>query len=381
MLIDLIFLFSLVILLYVYCGYLIALKIVAFFTGTSLFNNEVFDNSYMPTITVLITAYNEEKTILKRVDNILKCPYSNTLEIIVASDGSTDSTDKIVNQIKDSRVKLFRPKNRLGKTETQNLAIQKSKGEIVIFTDSESSFDRQFLNNIVKYFSNDFVGCVSGRLCFESNKNSVSKNQGYYWSYETKLREIESSLGILAVASGACMAVRKSLFNPMSGSFGEDCVVPLDIVINKHKVIHAFDAIAYDWIDSDAKTEVSNRSRMTLRNWQGTWSKSIILNPFKYPGHSFSLWSHKILRWLSPVFIFLITFIAFNLSNESLFYFYALYILIFFYFMGLMGWLGLKNDVEIPIAASIYSFLLANFGFLYGLLRVIKKEDLKIYRN
>jgi len=380
MIFELIFLLSFILLVYVYFGYLVILKLFIFCRGKS--QNSSSDKAFFPAITVLITAYNEEKNILKRIDNILSCQYgNNNIEIIVASDGSTDNTDKIVRNLKESKVSLFRPKIRLGKTETQNLAIKKSKGEIIIFTDSETHFDKNFITNIVKLFSSNQVGCATGRLCFSSNSNAVSESQGFYWSYETQLREIESSLGILAVTSGACMAVRKSLFIPIDESYGEDCIVPLDIVINKHKVIYAKDAIAYDQIDSEVLAEVFNRSRMTLRNWQGTWSKSCILNPFKFPGYSFALWSHKILRWLSPIYIFLITISVLILSYESLVYFYVLQVMLLFYLLGLIGWLANKSNIKIPIASSVFSFLLANLGFLFGLLRVIKKERLKIYRT
>jgi|SaaInlStandDraft_6_1057023.scaffolds.fasta_scaffold15861_2 cellulose synthase/poly-beta-1,6-N-acetylglucosamine synthase-like glycosyltransferase len=374
---------SFLILFYIYYGYLIVLKLIDFFYKNHSLSGVSCDGNYAPKITVLITAYNEEEKILKRVENILQCEYfDNSLEVVVASDGSTDGTDRIVNSISDNRVKLFRPETRVGKTETQNLAIQYANGEIIVFTDAESKFENNFLINLVKKFSNSKVGCVTGSLHFTTNIDStISVGQGYYWSYELKIRKIESRLGMLAVSSGACMAVRKSLFNKMDGAYGEDCIIPLDVILNKHYVVHASNAIAYDRMECEIETELSTRSRMTLRNWQGTWSKKTLLNPFKFPSYSFSLWSHKILRWLSPIFVLILSISAFILSSESIFYWYVSLAVFSFYIAGIVGWIVGIKGLSIPLVSNIYVFILANIGFMKGLFGVIKGKHLKIYRN
>jgi len=167
MLFEFLLLASLFILFYIYYGYLVVLRLIDFFYKNHSLSDAPCDSSYTPKITVLITAYNEEEKILKRVKNILQCEYfDSSLEVIVASDGSTDCTDQIVNSISDNRVKLFRPETRVGKTETQNLAIQHANGEIIVFTDAESEFKNNFLINLVKKFSNSRVGFVTGSLYF-----------------------------------------------------------------------------------------------------------------------------------------------------------------------------------------------------------------------
>jgi len=186
---------------------------------------------------------------------------------------------------------------------------------------------------------------------------------------------------MLAVSSGACMAIRKSLFNKIEGAYGEDCIIPLDVILSKHYVVHASNAIAYDRMECEVETELSTRSRMTLRNWQGTWSKKTLLNPFKFPSYSFSLWSHKVLRWLSPIFILILSISAFILSSDSIFYWYISLAVFSFYMAGIVGWVAGLKGLSIPIISNIYVFILANIGFMIGLFGVIKGKHLRIYRN
>ena len=176
-------------------------------------------------------------------------------------------------------------------------------GPVVIFTDAGSRFEPDFIRRIVAVFSDPSVGAADGHLLFTSdNDNQIAQSQGFYWRYELSLREAESRLGILAVASGACLAVRKQVFRRMDLSIGEDCIVPLDVVTQGLRVVHVPEAIAYDAMENDPEREFRTRVRMTLRNWQGTWSRPQLLNPYKYPGYAFALWSHKLFRWLSPFF-------------------------------------------------------------------------------
>ncbi len=380
---HILFSLSLFLLIYVYYGYLVLLKIILFFHSKSanVKSNLVQNNKYLPKVTILLTVYNEEEKIKDRVENILKCNYpAECLEVIVASDGSTDNTDSITKNFLDTRVNLFRPKMRVGKTDTQNMAIQKTAGEIIIFTDADTVFEYDFIINIVENFYNDSVGCATGNLNFYTDKNAVSVNQGLYWSYEQKIRASESELGILATASGACMAVRKNIFKRIDSAYGEDCIVPLDVALSGHLIIYDKRAIAYDKMESSSKSEFNTRVRMTLRNWQGLWSKSELLNPFKFPFHAFSLWSHKILRWLSPFFLIMLTFSSIALSVDFIFFLVFSYGLALFYVLGFFGWLFNLYGLTIPFVSTIYSFLLANFGFLIGLLKSFSGYSIRLYR-
>ncbi len=377
---------SVLFLFYIYAGYRLVLKVIVFFsTSTKKARSYCYHSENdLPFLTVLITVFNEKAVIERRIDNILSCDYPREkLDVLIASDGSTDGTDDLVRKFNDSCVRLYRPEYRTGKSDTQNQAVSKAKGEIVVFSDADSEFDRNFLRAIVLPFANPEVGGVDGHLQFiASGGSAISQSQGSYWRHELEIRKLESDLGILAVASGACMAVRKKLFLPLAASVGEDCLVPLNVVLQGAKMIHSVDAITYDEMPSSVRGEFNTRVRMTLRNWQGTWMFPELLNPFKNPGIAFALWSHKILRWLSP--FFLISWLLLGLGsllNETVFP-YTLNggVSLLFLLAALAGAIASYFKIRFPIAGAVYGFCVANTGFLIGVLRAVLKHKMVLYK-
>jgi cellulose synthase/poly-beta-1,6-N-acetylglucosamine synthase-like glycosyltransferase len=378
---EYVFWICLIALYYIYDGYFRILKILHFFMPQY---SELYKKGYpLPQVTVLVTVFNEIDIIQNRIENIQKCDYPiHLVEILVASDGSTDGTDDIVAAMPGTNIKLFRPNRRIGKTDTQNQAIAVATGEIIIFTDADTSFDKHFLHNMVKYFSDPNVGGVDGHLLFITEKASgVSQAQGYYWNSELNLRQLESRLGFLAVASGACMAIRRQLFKNMEAAYGEDCIVPLDIVSQGYRMVHASDAIAYDRMEYNPRKEFKARVRMTLRNVQGTLSRKSLLNPLRNPGYAFSLWSHKLLRWLSPLFLIVATVICFMESNQRWTFSIISTLFAVAYGMGVLGWLAERFHWRIPMVRIVFSFFLVNCGFLVGLLKAALGHGITAYRH
>lgn len=386
--IETIFWISTALLYYIYDGYKRILSLIRLVVGQRLFFED-HKHASPPAVTVLITAWNERVIIEQRIKNILESDYpEEKLDVMVASDGSTDGTDDIVKGMNNSRVKLFRPEQRSGKTGTQNKAIPLCSGEIIVFTDAGTTFAPDFISNIAQPFANPVVGAVDGRLLFETHTDGsepLAKNQGRYWKYELDIRKLESELGILAVVAGACFALRKKLFVPMPESTGEDCIIPLDTVLQKYKVVHNTKALAFDTMDKDSSGELRTRERMVLRNWQGTWSRPALLNPFRNPGYSFALWSHKLLRWLSPLFLiasFTSSFIL-AISCSSLICAYCiaatLYVLLFA--AGITGFVADKKGFHVPMTSTAFSFLLANVGFMRGLLMALRNKRIHEYRQ
>lgn len=372
-----------VIIWYIYMGYLLMLKLLLMFKKEKIafFNKDV---NNPPKITILVTVHNEERNIEDRINNLLELEYNKDLfEILIASDGSTDGTNEIVIKFQNPCVKLFDSSKQLGKTGAQNLAIQCAKGDFIVFTDARTRFDKMYLHHIAECFTDPNVGAVDGHLLFSFELgNLVSKSQNYYWQYELSLRKAESNLGILAVSSGACLSVRKSLFKNMDVHVGEDCVVPLDVIEQGYKVVHAEDAFAYDQMQNAPEEEFNSRIRMTVRNWQGTWFHAKLLNPFINPQIALSLWSHKLLRWLSPLFIiFLVLSANIGAVFGSTFCFFTALAVDSFIALGLIGCFTINSKIKIPLVGIIYSFFVANAGFLVGFLYVMLGHKIHIYKN
>ena len=337
-----------------------------------------------PTMTVLLTVHNEETIIRRRIENILQCDYpASCLSVLIASDGSTDSTNDIVRSFFDRGVRLFESPG-LGKTGTQNAAIRSIESDLIAFTDADILFDTDWCKQIARRFQNPQVGAVDGRALYEApTPDALQASQGFYWTYELTLRLLESQLGILAVVAGACFAIRRNLFVTMDPAIGEDCIVPLDIVTQGFRVVHEPLAISRFDSEEDSSITLRRRIRMTLRNWQGTWTRSHLLNPLRHPGYAFALWSHKLLRWLSPLFLATASccsmaqfIVAPSLASA----------LIFAPFGGLfalagIGWISARRHLQVPGTGAAYSFLLANVAFLIGIWRAVTGHRIHSYRN
>lgn len=338
----------------------------------------------LPSLTVLLTVHNEAAVIRDRLENILQCEYpQERLSVLVASDGSTDDTNAIVQSFGNRGVRLHVSPG-LGKTATQNAAIKCIDTDLIVFTDADITFDVQFLKSIADPFCDAQIGAVDGRLLYSSSPTEdVQHCQGFYWNYELRLRHLESQLGTLAVVAGACFAVRRSLFLTMDPAIGEDCIVPLDVVAQGYRVLHEPNAMAYMRMDDDAEMTMRKRVRMTLRNWQGTWTRSELLNPFRRPGYAFALWSHKLLRWLSPIFLVAATLSSLVLAvtvhspvtMAAFLPFGTLFLLAAF------GWFALRRNLRIPGAGTAYSFVLANTAFSIGVWRAMTGHQIHSYRN
>jgi cellulose synthase/poly-beta-1,6-N-acetylglucosamine synthase-like glycosyltransferase len=366
---------------YVYDGYLRLLRLMVRFIAPR--KNVRADQTQL-TVTILLTVFNEKDKIIKRLDNIFDTDFPvERLQVIVASDGSTDSTDRLVKYYNHPRVCLIRPLKRRGKTDTQNQAIATASGDILIFTDADTIFDRSFIANIVAEFEDPRVGGADGRcIIMRNDESGISRSQVDYWSRELCMRELEGQMGILAVGSGACLAIKRILFQPMSELYGEDCILPLHVVSQGYRFVHASSAIAYDTWPCDIKGELKSRIRTTLRNWQGTWSRPELLNPIRNPGIAFSLWSHKLLRWLSPLALICMTIssLLLALQDRQMFLFISTGLGLF-YLSGVVGWWAEWRGRHLPLVTRIYSFLLANTGFLIGLWRSALGHAVTTYRH
>jgi len=337
-----------------------------------------------PSVTILLTVHNEEAVVRGRIENMLQCDYpAERLSVLVASDGSTDSTNSIVRSFSDSRVRLYESPG-LGKTGTQNAAIREIHSDIIAFTDADILFDPRWLKQVALRFRDPNIGAVDGRQLYGvPAADSIQASHGFYWNYELKLRHLESQLGILAVVAGACFAVRRKLFVPMDPAIGDDCIIPLDVVAQGYRVVHEPSAIAWHKFGEDSSIALPRRIRMTLRNWQGTWTRSQLLNPFRHPGYAFALWSHKLLRWMSPLFLVAATACAAAMlvlePSVLTAVIFAPFALLFS--LAALGWTLAGRKLRIPGSGTAYSFVLANTAFLIGLWRAISGQRIQSYRK
>lgn len=294
-----IFLISIAALFYVYAGYPILVWLVS-----QLAPKNIKRGVFEPNVTVLITAYNEEKDIRVKIKNTLKIGYpKEKLEILVASDGSTDRTDEIVREFASEGVKLFRQEGRKGKTYTQNKAIEQAKGEIILFSDATTAYQIDVLREILPNFADESVGCVAGKLVYvDETKSNVGKGAKQYWNYETFLKERESLACSLIGASGCLYAVRKSAYQPMYPEACSDFLICTIIYRQGLRSVYEPKAICTEETNRQADKEMRMRVRIISQTFIDLWRNRDMLNPFRSGFYAIELTSHKVLRYAVPVF-------------------------------------------------------------------------------
>jgi cellulose synthase/poly-beta-1,6-N-acetylglucosamine synthase-like glycosyltransferase len=367
-------------LIYTWCGYpafLMALR--RLHTGS----REITD--YRPFVTVLVTVHNEEKLVVRRIENILASDYPpDLMEVLIASDGSTDATNSLVAAMaaQDKRIKLFTTTGG-GKSSTQNRAIPSAQGSVIILSDAEALFDRDTARFMARHFSDAAVGCVSGRVLLRHSDQVIAEGQGLYWQYELMIRRLENETGILHQASGAIMAFRKDAFRRFPDIYGDDCIIPLDMIQEGYRVVHDDEAVAYDDFPATLRGEFKARTRMTLRNITCTMSKIRLMNPFAYGFMSIAIVSHRIFRWLTPYFmlLFLISNAGLLFENSSRAVAVLFILQGVFYMLGAVGFVADRYQKRVPVASLAFSFLLANFGFFWGVLKALMGRRQTSFKN
>ena len=357
---------------YVYVGYPLLARVLG-----KLVNRKVARAAIRPTVTVIVTAYNEQKGIRAKLDNLVQLDYpAELLDIIVASDASADDTDALVRSYGDPRVALLRVEGRKGKTACQNEAVRAARGEIVLFTDATTEIDRATLIAMVENFADAGVGCVAGRLVYVDKVDSVTGSGGTaYWEYELALRVAETQMGSLVGVSGCLYAVRRSAYREMSPSLISDFVIALILREQGLRTVLEVNGICREETLAKSTQELGMRVRVAIRSITALVAKANLLNPFKYGLFALQLWSHKALRYLSPLIWILLLVANLQLLGHPL-YLAALLAQLLVIGAGIAGWLLHSKPLAKP-----YYFLLTNVASMVALVRYLRGDRVTVWRT
>ena len=356
---------------YVYVGYPLLVYLVSILFPKALAKGEI-----EPRVTVLITAYNEEAAIREKIENTLQIDYpTDKLEIVVASDGSTDRTDEIVKEMAGRGVKLFRQEGRVGKTATQNNAVAAAKGEIVLFSDATTMYSPDVFRTLLPAFADEMVGCVAGRLVYvDEEDTNVGKGAQSYWNYETFIKIAESRACSLIGASGCLYAVRRSAYQPMYPEACSDFLICTNIYRQGLRSVFAPDAVCFENTNRRAADEWKMRVRVISQTFTDLWRNRDMLNPLKSGFFAIELISHKVLRYAVP-FILLTLFISsVFLSASYTFYAVALMIQVLFYLLAAAGWVMERSGKRVGLLAMPLYFVLANLASAAAFYQFLRGE-------
>ncbi len=303
-----VFFMSAVVLVYVYIGY--PLVVIA---AAACVKKPVGKKTSTPFVTMIISAYNEEKVIDKKIANTIALNYPKEhLEIIVVSDGSTDRTDQMVH---DAGIRLLRIEGRQGKTHCQNQAVDIARGEIIVFSDANSMYESDAISQLVANFSDPQVGVVCGELRYDAGNDT---EEGLYWKIEVFLKYSESVIDSCLGANGAIYGIRKSLYIKIPDHAGSDFVEPFMAYRQGYRVIYDAGARCVECPVS-LEQELRRKERIILGTLQSIPIIADFLNPFRYGWYSIALWSHKIIRWFTFVFLVLLAVSNIFLISSPLF--------------------------------------------------------------
>lgn len=254
-----------------------------------------------PTITVIITARNEQARIAEKIENTLAIEYPRNLSnILVASDASADATDDIVRGFEPRGVQLVRSPERKGKEHAQWLAIQAATGSILVFTDTATRLRPDAFRLLAEDFADPDIGAVSSEDELTTKDGEV-RGEGAYVRYEMALRRLESRAAGLVGLSGSCFAVRKSVCAGWRTDTPSDITTAL---LCARSGLRAISDVRVKGSYQDLKDEVKEferKKRTIIRGMTAVWELRESLNPFRYGLFAFQVWSHKVFRWLVPV--------------------------------------------------------------------------------
>ena len=360
-------------LFYVYAGYPVLVWLFS-----RLRPREVKKSTFEPTVTVLITAYNEENDIRAKLENTLKIDYpKEKLEILVASDGSTDQTDEIVKEFAAKGVKLFRQEGRMGKTYTQNEAVKEASGEIILFSDATTIYEPTVLREMLPNLADETVGCVAGKLIYvDDSKSNVGKGAKSYWNYETFLKQNESLACSLIGASGCLYAVRKSAYVPMYPEACSDFLICTVIYRQGLRSVFEPNAVCTEETNRQTDKELKMRVRVIGQTFNDLWRNRDMLNPLKSGFYAVELISHKVLRYAVPVFLFLLFVATAVLALNSTVFALIFLLQAAFYAAAFAGWFLETSGRKSGILAIPLYFVLANLASVIGFYKFLKGENL-----
>ncbi len=355
--------------LYTYFGYPLFLKFMAS-ARTIRFKYE----DITPYVSFVIAAYNEEKSIEKKIQNTLELDYpEEKLEIIITSDGSTDRTDEIVRGYADRGVRLIRAEDRNGKTAGRNISLPEARGEIIIFSDATGIYEKNAIKELVRNFADERVGCAAGALKYvNASGSSVGTGEGLYWKYEVMLRKLESSLGNLTAVSGSIYAFRKKLYKPIPAELADDFMMPLQVKKSGYYAVYEPEAVCREETSSHNEEELSKRKRIAVRNIMGLIYMRSLLNPFRYGIFSLELFSHKILRLLVPLFLVFLYVLNIPLISRDSLYGTIFLLQNVFYLSSFIGNVLSRHNIKIRIFYIAHYFFVTNFGILMGIIDFLK---------
>lgn len=328
--------------------------------------------STLPSLTVVIAAYNEERVIAQKLENTLALDYpAERLQVIVAAHGSSDATAELARGFESRGVKVLHDPVRRGKTAALNRAVEAATSEIIVFSDANNQFNADALRQLVRHFADPQVGGVCGlKQIYESADRESAVGDGLYWKYESAIKIAESRLGSITTADGEIFAIRRALYQPLDETLiNDDTAITFELVRNRYRVLYEPAARSYEHASIRIEDDFNVKVRMVSGGFQ-TLSRywRFLLPPRR--AFAWAFISHKVLRWLAAEFLLVMLVCSVVLVSQPFFQLMLLAQLGFY----ALAWVGWRRRAlgAMPIALYVpFYFCAMNLAALFGLYRYV----------
>lgn len=323
----------------------------------------------LPSVEVIIAAYNEASCIKQRVENLLAQNYPPShLQIAIGSDGSHDETNAILSAIAHPSLTAHLYRENRGKISVLNQLASESTSDILVFSDANTHFDHNAIRELVKAFADPNVGAVSGELTLVS-AHSSENSDGLYWRYEQKLKQWESVFDANLGANGGIYAIRRTLYPQLpTDTVVDDFAIVMDIARRGWKVIYHPQAVASEPVATSVSDERKRRIRIGMGNYQAFTRNLWALNPLRGI-RCFTYISHKVLRWFAPHLMIVVLLSNLMLVGQFPYTLILLAQLTFYLLVFIAHLSMLRNKPLGKLLRIIYFFVVMNLSLLQGFIQ------------
>ena len=366
---------TLLIVFYTYIGYGILLYIIIRLRRLFKGNPQkavLPQDDELPTMTLMICAYNEEDVVAEKMENTLAIDYpKDKLQIMWVTDGSNDRTNELLAAYPEVRI-VFSPERR-GKTAALKHGLRELQTRYVAFTDANTMINAGALREIARLFMDPTVGCVSGekRVAARKAGEMAAEGEGLYWRYESTLKRWDSELYSTMGAAGELYAIDPQLVREVPDeALLDDFMLSMYVVQSGTRIAYSPDAYAMEYGSANIYEESKRKRRIAAGGLQSIWWLRSMLNPLHQPLVTFQYVSHRVLRWsVTPVamVLLLLANIALVILGAGSFYAVMLILQVLFYLMALMGWLMNRYEYKNKLLYTAYYFVFMNFNVFRGM--------------
>ena len=372
---KIVFWIALFIVFYTYIGYGILLYIIIrlkrLLKGVP-FQPAMPADEDLPTMTLMICAYNEEDVVKEKMENTLALDYpKDKFRIMWVTDGSNDHTNELLKAYPEVDI-VFSPERR-GKTAALKHGLRELKTRYVAFTDANTMINSGALREIARLFSDPTVGCVSGekRVAARKAGEMAAEGEGLYWKYESTLKRWDSELYSAMGAAGELYAIDPKLCREVPDeALLDDFMLSMYVVQAGKRIAYTPEAFAREYGSANIYEESKRKRRIAAGGLQSIWWLRSMLNPLHQPLVTFQYVSHRVLRWSITPFamvLLLLANIALVTMGAGTFYTVMLILQTIFYLMALAGWLQNRFGYKNKLLYTAYYFVFMNFNVFRGM--------------